>query len=178
MISVDGYFAGPNEELDWHVVDDDFNTYALEMLASVDTLIFGRVTYDMMASYWQSKAGVEDSLEVAQAMNALRKIVFSRDMQKANWNNTKVVNEIDAAAITAMKNEPGKDMVILGSGTIVQQLTDLGLIDEYRLIVAPVALGVGKALFGGIQKRLKLTLTGTKVLACGDVIMYYKPITQ
>jgi dihydrofolate reductase len=173
MVTVDGFFAGKNGEIDWHVVDAEFNEYAIEMLHSVDTLIFGRVTYDMMKSYWSTTQATTDDSIVAGLMNSTSKIVFSKTDGTFDWNNSMVMKDIVADEIIKLKQQPGKDMVILGSGTIVSAFAQLGLIDEYRLIVNPVVLGAGKTLFEGISERLKLKLLKTKTLGSGDVILYY-----
>jgi dihydrofolate reductase len=176
MVTVDGYFAGPNGEIDWHVVDKEFNEYAKEMLESVDTLLFGKITYDLMAGYWPTDAGIQDSPVIAKAMNSLAKIVFSKTLKKADWKNTKIMKEINPEEIKKLKEQPGKDMVILGSGIIVDQFTNLGLIDEYRLIVNPVILGKGKPLFKDVDRSIKLKLLKTKTFKSGNVLLYYQPV--
>jgi dihydrofolate reductase len=174
MVSADGFFAGPDGEIDWHVVDNEFNDYAIDMLNSADTLIFGCTTYDLMAGYWPMPDAIKNDPLVAGKMNTLPKIVFSQSLDKADWNNTRVLQEINKDDILRLKQQPGKDMVILGSGTIVQQFASLGLIDEYRLIVAPVVLGQGKPLF---KEKIKFRLLKSKTLACGDVILCYQPLS-
>jgi dihydrofolate reductase len=173
MVSLDGYFAGPNGEIDWFGWDETLRDLSISTLGRVDTLLFGRVTYEMMASYWPTTT-TEDPV-IARSMNALSKIVFSSSLKKADWNNTRVVNRIDPAEIVKMKQQPGKDMVIYGSGVIVSMLSRLGLIDEYRLIVNPVILGNGKPLFKGLTEKLKLTLQEATVLGSGNVLLRYEP---
>ncbi len=179
MVSVDGYFAGPNGEIDWHVVDDEFNQYAIELLKSVDTLIFGRITYDLMYDYWpkahEDPKITPADLEVAEYMNKLHKIVFSEKEVRLDWDTATVHHTINPADITAWKSQPGKDMVIFGSGTIVKQCTELGLIDEYRFIVAPVILGKGRSMFEGLAKSLKLDLLKSQTLGSGNIILFYQP---
>lgn len=143
------------------------------MLDRVDTLLFGRTTYEMMAGYWPT-ATAEDPV-IARSMNALPKIVFSSSLKKADWNNTRVMNRIDPGEIARLKEQPGRDMVIYGSGIIVSTLTWLGLIDEYRLIVNPVILGNGKPLFNGLTERLSLKLREAKELGSGNVLLRYEP---
>ena len=145
MITVDGFFAGTKGEIDWHNVDAEFNDFAISMLTTADTLLFGRTTYDLMASYWPTQAGIEDDPVVAERMNSLQKVVISKTLQNAEWNNSMVLSEINKNEIMKMKEAPGKDILIFGSGTIVSALTKLGLVDEYRLIVNPVILGEGKS---------------------------------
>jgi dihydrofolate reductase len=179
MVSLDGFFAGPNGEIDWHVVDEEFNEWAIAQLNAMDALLFGRVTYQGMASYWPTPAAIEDDPEVADKMNTLPKIVFSKTLDKVEWgkwNNARLVTDDLGAEISKLKQQPGKDMVIFGSGSIVSALTQLGLIDEYRILVAPVVLGSGVPLFKGIAKPFKLNLLRTKTLKTGVVLMYYEPV--
>ena len=175
MISVDGFFEGPNRELDWHVVDKDFVNYAIDLLNSVDTLLFGRVTYQMMAEYWPTPSAIEDDPIVAERMNFLPKIVFSPTLEKAEWQNSMLVKGNIAEEVTKLKHQPGKDMAIFGSSDLAVALTKLGLIDEYRIIVNPVVLGDGKTLFKGLNERLKLKLIETKTFSSGTVLLCYQP---
>ncbi len=174
MVTVDGYFAGPNGELDWFVWDDVLKNLSRDMLKSVDTLLFGRVTYDMMAAYWPTVSD-EDPV-IQKAMNGLPKIVFSRSLEKAEWNNTRLVREVIPEEILKMKEQPGKDMVIYGSGSLVSEFARHGLIDEYRLIVNPVVLGSGKPLFRGFKDHLKLNLLDARTLGSGNVLLRYQPV--
>lgn len=173
MVSLDGYFAGPHDEIDWHVVDDDFNANAEALLNSVDLLVFGRITYEVMASYWPTPAALHDDPIIATKMNELPKVVFSHTLTQVNWQNARLASASPADEITALKQQPGKDMVIFGSGTIVSALTPRGLIDEYRIFVAPVILGSGKPLVTGITNRVGLHLAGTKTFGSGVVALTY-----
>src|ERR1700691_2843908 len=128
------------------------------MLQAADTLLFGRVTYELMASYWPSEPVVKNDPIVAERMNNLAKVVFSKTEGSLAWNSSTLRTNIVADEIIKMKQAPGKDILVLGSGTIVAELTDLGLIDEYRLIVNPVILGGGKNLFAGVHKKINLKL--------------------
>ena len=175
MVTVDGFFAGPKGEIDWHVVDGEFNEYAIGVLNSVDTLIFGSVTYELMANYWPTPAALKDDPVVAGRMNSLSKIVFSKEPTGTSWNNTKILNDINADELLKMKQDAGKDMIIFGSGIIVSALTVLGLIDEYRFIVNPVILGKGKTLFAGVDGAKKLKLIKTQQFSSGNVLLQYKP---
>jgi len=180
MVTLDGFFEGPNKELDWHIVDEEFNQYANDLLSNVDALLFGRVTYQLMADYWPAAATnpstSESDLEIADKMNNLPKIVFSKTLQEVKWNNSRLIKENIAQEISKMNQQPGKDMVIFGSGSIVSTLMQLGLIDEYRIIVNPVVLGNGKPLFKGINGKQNLKLLKTKVFGSGVVILYYQPM--
>jgi dihydrofolate reductase len=174
MITVDGFFAGLHEEIGWHHVDTEFNEYAISVLDTVDTLLFGRVTYDLMASHWPTARAIEDDPIIAGKMNSLPKIVFSRSLEVVTWNNSKTLHGINADEILKMKQGTGKDIMIYGSGTVVSALTGLGLIDEYRLIVNPVILGKGKSLFTDVHSQPNLRLLETKTFASGNVLLSYK----
>jgi dihydrofolate reductase len=176
MITVDGFFAGENGEIDWHHVDAEFNEYAIEFLKTVDTLMFGRITYDLMASYWPTPEGLKDDPIIADKMNSLSKIIFSKTLDKADWNNSKMVSEINADEIKKMKQLSGKDIAIYGSGKVVSALTELGLIDEYRFIVNPVILGNGKTLFADLKNKPGLKLLETREFKSGNVSLCYKPL--
>jgi dihydrofolate reductase len=175
MVTLDGYFEGPNRELDWHNVDDEFNQFAIEQLNTTDLLLFGRVTYEMMASYWPTEHAVTNDPIVADKMNCLPKIVFSRTLNKAGWNNTRLLNDNIAETISALKLQPGKDIAIFGSSDLVVTLIQMDLIDEYRIIVNPVVLGSGKPLFKGIHEMLNLKLLKTKTFNSGNILLYYQP---
>ena len=175
LVTLDGYFEGPNRDISWHNVDAEFNEYAVAMLASVDMLLFGRVTYDLMASYWPTPDAVKNDPLVAEKMNSLPKIVFSRTLNKPGWNNARLVKENIEEEIKNMKKQPGKDMALLGSGSILSEFTQRGLIDEYRIMVNPVVLGDGKPMFKGIKDRLKLELIQTRTFHNGNVLLYYQP---
>jgi dihydrofolate reductase len=178
-VTLDGFFAGPNGELDWHIVDEEFNQYAKDLLNNVDTLLFGRVTYQLMADYWPAAATnpstSKSDLEIADKMNNLPKIVFSKTLQQVEWNNSRLVKDNIAQEISKMKQQSGKDMVIFGSGSIVPTFMQYGLIDEYRIIVNPVVLGNGKPLFKGVNDKHNLKLLKTRLFDSGIVILFYEP---
>jgi dihydrofolate reductase len=177
MVSLDGFFSGPNGELDWHVVDEEFNEFAIEQLNAMDVLLFGRVTYQVMASYWPTPAAIHDDPIIANKMNTLPKLVFSQTLDKAEWgkwDNARLVKGDVGEEVSKLKRQPGKDMVIFGSGSIVSTLTHLGLIDEYRILIVPVVLGNGIPLFKGVSTSVNLKLVRTKTLKTGVVLLYYE----
>ena len=155
MATLDGFFAGPNGEIDWHRVDEEFNEFAIAQLDSADGLLFGRVTYQGMASYWPTDMARTDDPIVAGKMNTLPKIVFSRTLDKVEWNNTRLVKGNVEEEISKLKQQPGQDWLLFGSADLASTLTNLGLIDEYRVMVNPVVLGHGKPLFKDIKEKLK-----------------------
>ncbi len=175
MVTLDGFFEGPNGELDWHNVDEEFNEFAKDQLNSVDVLLFGRRTYELMTSYWPTPSATRDSPIIAEKMNALPKIVFSRTLEKVGWNNSRLIKENIAEEISSLKQRPGKDLIIFGSANLAVSLIQMDLIDEYRIMVNPVVLGNGKPLFKGIHDRLNLKLLKTKTFDSGNVLLYYQP---
>jgi dihydrofolate reductase len=175
MVTLDGFFEGPNHTIDWHNVDKEFNTFANEQLDSVGTLLFGRVTYELMAAYWPTPSATKDDPEIAEKMNRMPKIVFSRTLNNAAWQNTRLIKENIVEEISKLKAEPGKDMILFGSSDLSVTLIQHGLIDEIRIMVNPVVLGNGTTLFNGIQERLRLRLMKTKTFHSGNVLLYYQP---
>ncbi len=176
LMTLDGYFEGPKRDISWHNVDAEFNDYAIEMLDSVDTLLFGRVTYELMAGFWPTPEAVKNDPIVAGKMNALSKVVFSRTLNEVEWNNTRLVKDRIEEETRKLKQLPGKDMALLGSGTVLSQLAERGLIDEYRIMVNPLVLGAGTPLFKDIGSRLDLRLVKTRMFRNGNVALHYEPV--
>ena len=170
LMSLDGFFEGPNKELDWCFVDEEFFAYAREMLRSAGTLLFGRATYQHMANYWPSAPADE----IADKMNNLPKIVFSQTLQKLDWNNSRLVKGNIAEEISILKSQPGKDLVVLGSASLASLLLKLGLVDEYRVILNPILLGAGTPLFKDIKTSLKLQLLSVRSFGSGVVVLCYQ----
>ena len=177
MVTLDGYFAGPNGEIDWFVYNKEIEKYGIELARTVDTILFGRVTYEMMANYWPSATAAANDQIVIDQMNNSPKIVFSKTLRKAEWRNTRVINEVNAEEISEMKKKPGKDLVIYGSGSVVSAFANLGLIDEYHLFVNPTALGKGKPLFKDLNDRQRLKLLKTRAFSNGVVLLHYQSDT-
>jgi dihydrofolate reductase len=178
QVSLDGYFVDAHGDMSWaHNPAQDAEWRAfVEGNASVGgVLLFGRITYELMASYWPTPAAMRSNPVVAEQMNDLPKIVFSRTLDQASWHNTRLVKGDPAAEVRTMKQESGMDMVIMGSGTIVSQLTRARLIDEHQVVVIPIVLGQGRTMFEGIQERLPLKLTKTRTFTNGNVLLCYEP---
>ncbi len=168
-----------NGDFSWaHSGDDDteFNAFVAENASSGGQLLLGRITYELMASYWPTNNAIKNDPIVAGGMNNMPKVVFSRTLDKASWNNTKLVKGDIASEMRKMKKEPGRDMAILGSGSIVSQLAPDGLIDEYQVVVNPVVLGKGRTMFDGIKQKVNLKLTKTRTFSNGKVFLCYQPI--
>jgi dihydrofolate reductase len=175
VVTVDGYYEGPNGEFDWPVVDEEFNEFGLRQLEEVDTLLFGRVTYEGMASYWPTPAAEQDDPRVAAKMNTLPKLVVSRTLDRADWANTRILRDDVAAELTRLKQQPGKDIAIFGSSDLVVSLLGMGLVDELRIMVHPVVLGAGRSLFRTAPERFSLQLVEARPFRSGSVLLTYRP---
>ena len=176
-VSLDGYFVDANGDMRWaHKQDPEWNEFVKENSSGNGELVFGRITYELMASYWPTPLAMKNDPALAERMNTLRKVVFSRTLDKPSWNNTKLVKGDLAAEMRKMKQESGEGMVILGSGAIVAQLASEDLIDEFQVIVNPIVLGKGRTMFEGIKDKLNLKLTKTRAFGNGNVLMSYQPV--
>jgi dihydrofolate reductase len=173
MVTLDGFFAGPNGEIDWHSTDDEFGAFANSQLGEIGGLVFGRRTYELMASYWPTADAVRDEPVVATAMNDLPKLVFSRSLQRADWSNSRIATSVDE--LTALKRQPGRDLAIFGSADLLETLIPLGVVDEYRLMINPLVLGEGKPLFKDAHQRLDLEFTQSRTFRNGNVLLSYRP---
>jgi dihydrofolate reductase len=177
-VTLDGYFTGLSGDFSWaHSGSDDaeFNAFVADNASGGGQLLLGRITYELMASYWPTPNAIKHDPIVAEGMNSMPKVVFSRTLDKAAWSNTKLVKGDIAAEIRKLKQEPGKGMAILGSGRIVAQLAPQRLIDEYQVVVNPVVLGNGRTMFDGIKEKLTLKLTRTRTFRSGKVFLCYEP---
>ena len=176
-VTLDGYFVDMNGDMSWaHKNDAEWKTFAEGNAKADGPLLFGRITYELMASYWPTPLASKNDPVLAERMNNLPKVVFSRTLDKASWNNTKLVKGDMAAEIRKMKKEPGEGMAILGSGSIVSQLAQEGLIDEYQIVVNPIVLGKGRTMFDGIKRKLTLKLASTRAFGNGNVFLRYEPL--
>ena len=179
QVTLDGYIADLKGDMSWahkDPQDAEWNGFVAENAKGGGQLLFGRITYELMASYWPTPAALKNAPDVAEGMNQLPKVVFSRTLEQASWSNTRLVQRDLLGEIRRIKQEPGPDMVILGSGSIVSQLAQEGLIDDYQVIVNPVVLGAGKTMFDGVKRRLTFRLTQTRTFANGNVLLCYQPV--
>lgn len=177
QVSLDGYFTDSKGDMSWaHKNDPEFNAWTEENAKGGGVLLFGRITYEMMASFWPTPAAAESMPVVAERMNNLQKVVFSRTLDKASWQNTRLVKTGLVEEVRRMKKESGDGMVIMGSGTIVSQLTQAGLIDEFQLVVNPIVLGKGRTLFEGVKDKLNLKCTSTRAFGNGNTVLCYEPV--
>ncbi len=177
-ITLDGYFVSADGDFRWaHTGNDDpeYAAFVAENAGGGGQLLFGRITYQLMAGYWPTPIADQHSPTVAAAMNAMRKVVFSRTLDEATWNNTKLVKGDLVSEVRKLKEEDGPGMAILGSGSIIAQLAPHSLIDEYQLMVDPVVLGKGRSIFDGIPEMLTLKLARTRIFKNGKVYLCYEP---
>lgn len=176
-VSLDGYFVDGRGDISWaHRGDDaEFRAFTNENASGGGMLLFGRVTYEMMASFWPTPAAAEQMPVVAKQMNEMPKLVASRTLGKPTWANSTVMKGDLVAAIRKLKAEPGPDITIMGSGTVVAQLAAAGLIDEYAFVFQPVVLGNGRTLFEGVDNRPALKRTRHRAFGNGAVFMAYEP---
>lgn len=175
LMTLDGYFEGPNHDIGWHgdVWGEELQQVSTEQLHAAGALLFGRVTYELMANYWPSARG--ESAEIADFMNGLPKIVASRTLEKADWHNTRLVRDNVPEEIARLKAESGGDIFIFGSADLSASLIPHGLIDEFRVCVVPTVLGSGSPLFKASPERLKLRLLEARPLKAGAVILRFQP---
>ena len=174
MVSLDGFYEGQNQDISWHNVDAEFNEFAVQQTSEADLLLFGRKTYELMESYWPTEAAKRDDPIVAGLMNSTPKIVISNTLKQVEWGNTRLVKENVFEEISKLKEQPGKDIAILGSSELTVSLTNLGLVDEFRIMVNPVALGYGKSLFQGLGNKLNLKFIKSKTFGSGNILLYYQ----
>jgi dihydrofolate reductase len=176
QVSLDGYFTDNKGDMSWaHKRDPEWQSFASENASGGGVLVFGRITYDLMAGYWPTPQAAKNTPIVAERMNNLPKIVFSRTLDKATWSNTRLIKGDIVEAMRKLKAEPGPDMVIMGSGTIVAQFTDAHLIDEYQVVVNAIVLGDGRTMFGGLKDRVGLRLKEARTFSNGNVVLWYRP---
>jgi dihydrofolate reductase len=178
LVTLDGFIAGMGGDISWHRVDEEFQELANEKSNSGNTLLFGRVTYELMAAYWPTPEAIKNDPIVAKGMNTATKIVFSRTLEEAIWNNTLLLRDDLLPEVRKMKAQSGPDITILGSGSIVSQLTQAGLIDEYTLLINPVVIGKGKTMFEGVHGPLSFKLTKTLSFGNGNVLVNYVPVER
>ena len=166
MISVDGYIAGPDPNENWFTFDEEMAAYMMEFFSTVDTYIYGRKAYEEMIAWWPPLTD-----PFARVMNETPKLVFSRTLDAVTWNST-LIKDNGVEEIRRQKKLPGKDMALFAGANLAQFFMVHQLIDEYRLIVNPIALGGGTPLF---RQRQNLSLKKVQQFACGNLIQYYEP---
>lgn len=172
-VSLDGYIEGPNHEIGWHLVDDEFNAYAVEMLKATDVLIMGRKTYELMAGYWPTAE--DNDPVVKERMNSTPKLVFSRTLKNVEWQNSRLATGSIADEVARLKQVPGNVVLPIGGSELAASFLDQGLMDELHIILTPILLGGGKTVLDGIKRRYPLRLLSTKKFNSGNVVVTYEP---
>jgi dihydrofolate reductase len=188
-VTADGYFASADGKLDWVIPDAELDKAGTAASPGMDTVLFGRRTYAMFASFWLGVLASGSAADphnpgrsspemqaFARILTDARKIVYSKTLNTADWSNTEFRDELDPGEVEALKAQPGKDVMIFGSGSIVSQLTQHGLIDDYQFIVSPLLLGTGKPLIRDISTRVQLKLAEAKPYASGNVMLRYETV--
>jgi dihydrofolate reductase len=186
-VSADGYFAAPDGNLNWVVPDPDVDKSGVAGIPETDTILFGRRTYEMFERFWphvgtdaetapdphRPGRASPEMRAFAAMLNATTKLVFSRTLKTVSWRNSRLLGELDPDAVAALKRGPGKGIIIFGSGTIVSQLTENGLIDDYTFVVSPVLLGNGRTLLNGMPASAKVNLVESRAYPTGNVVLRY-----
>lgn len=188
-VSADGYFSAPDGNLNWAVPDPELDKAATDQMPGGNTILFGRRTYDMFEKFWPY--ALDDSptspdphapgrrspemRAMAVWINDAQKLVFSKTRKDVTWKHSRLFHELDFHEVEGLKRQPGKDMMIFGSGSIVSQLTERGLIDEYQYVVSPILLGKGRTLVDGVSKNVPLELLEVKQTKAGNVLLRYAP---
>lgn len=177
-ITLDGFIEGPNRELDWVIADDDLHDFYTTLLRNAGIILYGRITYELMASYWPTACNdphaTDGMLNFANALNPLPKVVFSKTLQDVGWNTT-VIKSVIPEEINKMKSESGGDIILGGGASLAQTFIQNGLVDEIQLMVQPVVIGAGKALFKGVDGGMKLNFKWSQTFRSGAVALCYQP---
>jgi len=175
FMTLDGYFKGLHDDISWHIHGEEGNEYSENQLEADNILLFGRKTYEMMRGFWPTQMAYDNFPIVAERMNNSEKIVFSHSLKQADWQNTKIISQDAVELLRELKHSPGKNITILGSGTLVTQLTDACLIDEYEILIDPIAIGKGSSIFENITPKLHLSLVESKVFQkSGAILLTYR----
>ena len=177
-VSLDGYFVDGKGNFRWASKgneDPEYAQFVAENASEGGELVFGGTTYRIMAGYWPTPIADQHLPVVAKAMNATPKIVFSRTLERAEWNNTRLIKGDLVTEARRLKDETGPGMCVLGSGSIVAQLAAARLIDEFQIVLDPVALGRGRSMFDGVPEPLEMKLTKTRTFRNGKVLLVYEP---
>lgn len=176
QLSLDGCFASKNNDINWaHRNDREWKEFAAKNALTGGELLFGRVTYELMANYWPTPRARADNPGVVDGMNRMPKTVFSRTLETVAWSNTRIVKDGLIDEVQTMKRAAGPDITILGSASIVAQLASAKLVDEFQFVVVPVVLGEGRKVFEGVHEKLSLKLINARTFANGNVVLSYQP---
>ena len=178
FLTLNGFFEGPGHDISWHAHEAEAEEYSNESLAAGHALLLGRLTYELMAAWWPTAAAREAYPVTAPGMNAAEKFVFSRTLQRPEWNNTRLLKGDLREEAVRLKETSRTDLTILGSGSIVRQLTEYRLIDRYEFLIDPIALGDGTPVFKGLSRSVALRLASAKPFKNGSILVTYQPAPQ
>ncbi len=179
-ITLNGFMSGPGNALNWHLENwnNQIADCLTEQLSKADTILFGRITYTAMEHYWsaaiEEKNIARDDIAFATLLDTCKKIVFSKTLVTTNWCNTSIVKNNLDSEIKKLKNRRGKHIIVYGSGSLVESLLGLELVDEFSIWVHPVMIGEGKSFFDLLHKNYKLTLKYSRIFSSGVVLLYYQ----
>jgi dihydrofolate reductase len=175
IISLDGFYEGPNGEFDWPIVDVEFNDFAVRQLDEAHTLGFGRVTYEHMSAYWPTEQARVNDPAITSRMNTKPKVVFSTSLGHATWSATTVARGEAAEQARAIKAATGGELLVIGSAHLTASLAEAGVLDELRIMISPIVIGQGRSLFEDLKDRVSLTLLGVRQFGSGSVLLTYRP---
>lgn len=174
QVSLDGYIADARGDMSWARKDDaEWREYVDKNASGDSDMLFGRVTYEHMASFWPTPVAMQTMPIVAKRMNEAKKVVFSRTLDRATWQNTRLVKTDLAGTVRELKSQPGPALIVMGSGSVVSQLAQEALVDEYQMVVNPIVLGSGKSMFEGVKNAFGLQLRDTRRFTNGNVVLSY-----
>ncbi len=174
--SLDGFYQGRNGEIDWPVIDQEFNDFAARQLERADTLCFGRATYAHMAAFWPTAQATASDPDISSLMNGMEKLVFSTTLTDAAWSGTTVVRGEATEQVRAIKAGAAGELLVLGSAHLTADLAQAGLLDELRVMLCPVVLGQGRSLFEDLGDRISLTLLRVQRFDSGTLVLTYRPL--
>jgi dihydrofolate reductase len=176
--SLDGFYEGPNGELDWPIVDEEFIDFAVRQLDMADTLGFGRATYEHMAAYWPTDHAKANDPAITSRMNDKEKLVFSRTLTDASWSGTTVIRGEATEHVPTIKAATGNELLVIGSAHLSANLAEAGLLDELRVMICPIVLGQGRSFFEDLKNRVSLTLLGVTQFDSGNLVLTYRPSSR
>ncbi len=177
-VSLDGYFCDAHGDMSFahrHDHDPEWSEFVSSNASGGGMLLFGRITYEMMASFWPTAQAAAAMPVVAERMNHLPKVVFSRTLRNTSWENTRLVESDPVREVRRLKQESGLNLALMGSGSLLAPLAQAGLVDEFQLVVNPIALGSGRSLFEALEAPLALALKSTRRFRNGNVLLCYTP---
>lgn len=175
FISLNGFYKGLHENINWHQHGGEEAEYSAQSLKSKSILLFGRLTYEMMKSFWPSQMAYNSFPEVAEGMNKAEKLVVSKSLETADWQNTNIIKENLIEEITALKQSGDKDITLLGSGNVLKQLSEVNLVDEYQIMIDPVFIESGVPILDQLNNNITLELKDCKTFKSGTILLYYHP---